>query len=192
MEPLDLTTRPPRGPRETMLGLTFMPRTIDKIRAELPGGNLGEFVNEPFGISMYMCKRIGVPMDELRAAVSAAKDEAELEAWLRARLDPALVEEANRKLESLGVERLSPEDQAMVRERHPVMAQRPELVRFYDISGAGDEESLFAVRYDQQRFQPSQIAIGPPVLSQLHAGAGQVLLVFLQLGFESFEQGEGI
>jgi hypothetical protein len=145
MEPLDLTTRPPRGPRETMLGLSFMPRTIDKIRAELPGGNLGEFLNESFGISMYMCKRIGVPMEELRAAVRDAKDEAAVEAWLRERIDPAIVDETNRKLEALTVERLSPEDQAMVRDRHPVMAQRPELVRFYDIFEADDAATFSAV-----------------------------------------------
>jgi hypothetical protein len=41
--PLDLRTRPPRGPRETILGFYFLPRTIDKLRAELPGGNLGAF-----------------------------------------------------------------------------------------------------------------------------------------------------
>ena len=125
MEPLDLTKTPPRGPRETMLGLTFMPRTIDKLRAEQPGGNLGPYLNEPRGISAFMCRRIGVDMDELRAAVAAAKDEAG-------------VEEANRKLESLTMERLSPEDQALVRHHHPILHARPELVRFYDIFEADE------------------------------------------------------
>jgi uncharacterized protein DUF5069 len=138
MEPLDLSTRPPRGPRETMLGLTFMPRTVDKIRAELPGGNIGPYLNEPRGISAFMCRRIGVDMEELRAAVAAAQDEAGVEAWLRDRIDPAGVEETNRKLESLTIERLSPEDQAMVRNYHPVLHSRPELVRFYDIFEADE------------------------------------------------------
>ena len=138
MEPLDLSTRPPRGPRETVLGLTFMPRTIDKLRAEQPGGNLGPYLNEPRGISAFMCRRIGVDMEDLRAAVAGAKDEAEVEAWLRERLDLAGVEETNRKLESLTLERLSPEDQEMVRDRHPVLTARPELVRFYDIFEADD------------------------------------------------------
>jgi Domain of unknown function (DUF5069) len=138
MEPLDLTTSPPRGPRETMLGLSFMPRTIDKIRAEMPGGNIGPYLNESRGISAFMCRRIGVDMEALRAAVIAAKDDGEVEAWLRERLDPAGVEETNRKLESLTLERLSPEDQEMVRHHHPVLAARPELVRFYDIFEADD------------------------------------------------------
>jgi hypothetical protein len=138
MEPLDLTTRPPRGSRETMLGLSFMPRTIDKVRAEMPGGNIGQYLNESRGISAFMCRRIGIDMEELRAAVAAAKDETEVEAWLRERLDPAGVEETNRKLESLTIERLSPEDQAMVRNYHPILTSRPELVRFYDIFEADE------------------------------------------------------
>jgi hypothetical protein len=85
MEPLDLTTSPPRGPREAMLGLTFMPRTIDKIRAEMPGGTIGPYLNESRGISAFMCRRIGVDMEALRAAVIAAKDDGEVETWLRER-----------------------------------------------------------------------------------------------------------
>jgi hypothetical protein len=138
MEPLDLTTRPPRGPRETMLGLTFMPRTVDKLRAEMPGGNIGPYLNEPRGISAFLCRRIGVEMDDLRATVAAAKDESEVEAWLRERIDPAGVDETNRKLESLTIERLSPEDQEMVHHHHPMLRSRPELVRFYDIFEADD------------------------------------------------------
>ena len=141
MEPLDLSSSAPRAPRETMLGLTFMPRTIDKIRAELPGGNLGPYLNEPRGISAFMCRRIGIEMDDLRAAVAAAKDEAAVEVWLRERIDPAGVEETNAKLESLTIERLSPEDQEMVRHYHPILRSRPELVRFYDIFEADEAEA---------------------------------------------------
>lgn len=36
MTPLDLRKAPPRGPRERLLGFYFLPRTIDKLRAELP------------------------------------------------------------------------------------------------------------------------------------------------------------
>ena len=77
-------------------------------------------------------------MEELRAAVIAVKDEDELEVWLKARLDPAAVEEANRKLETLTIERLSPENLALVKRNHPIMEVRPELVRFFDIFEADD------------------------------------------------------
>jgi hypothetical protein len=38
MDALDLTKAPPRAPRETLAGVVFLPRTIDKMRATLPGG----------------------------------------------------------------------------------------------------------------------------------------------------------
>jgi hypothetical protein len=138
MQPLDLHFRPPRGPREKLAGLAFMPRTIDKLRAEMPGGALAPYLNDANGVSYYMCKRVGLDMEELRAAVIAVKDEDELEVWLKARLDPAAVEEANRKLETLTIERLSPENLALVKRNHPIMEVRPELVRFFDIFEADD------------------------------------------------------
>jgi hypothetical protein len=138
MQPLDLQFRPPRGAREKLAGLYFMPRTIDKLRAEMPGGNLGAYINPDFGVSNYMCKRVGLDMEELRAVVIAANDEDEVAAWLVARLDPAVVEEANRKLEALNIERLSPENLAIVQKYHPIMASRPDLLTYFDIFEADD------------------------------------------------------
>ncbi len=141
MQPLDLHFRPPRGPREKLAGLYFMPRTIDKLRAEMPGGNIGAYLNPDFGVSNYMCKRIGIGMEELRLVVVAANDEDEVAAWLDERLDPAVVEEANRKLEALTIERLSPENLAMIKEYHPIMERRPDLVTYFDIFEADDAET---------------------------------------------------
>jgi hypothetical protein len=138
MVPLDLRFRAPRGPRATLLGLTFLPRTIDKIRAEMPDGSLGPYLNDARGVSAFMCRKVGIDMEELRAIVYAAKDEDEVVAWLSARIDPAVVEEANRKLEALTIERLSAEDQSLVRGVHPVCAERPDLICFYDIFEADD------------------------------------------------------
>ena len=141
MQPLDLHFRPPRAAREKLAGLYFMPRTIDKIRAEMPGGNIGPYLNAEIGVSNYMCKRVGLDMEELRAVVVAAGDEDEVAAWLSARLDPAVVEEANRKLEALNIGRLSPENLAMIKENHPVMERRPDLIAYFDIFDADDAET---------------------------------------------------
>ena len=45
MDALDLTKQPPRGPRELLptLDLLMIARTVDKLRATLPGGNLGSY-----------------------------------------------------------------------------------------------------------------------------------------------------
>ncbi len=42
------------------------------------------------------------------------------------------------------------------------------------------------------RFQPAQIAVGPPVLGQFDAGAFKLVGEALQLGFQPFQQGEGV
>ena len=140
MQPLDLRMRPPRAPRETLAGLAFMPRTIDKLRAEMPGGHMGPYLNRPDGMSAYMCKRMGIDMEELRAAVIAAESDDEIAIWLRDRIDPARCEETNAKMAALSIDRLDPEFQQRVRERHPVMARRPELKKFFEIFEADDEE----------------------------------------------------
>lgn len=138
MTPLDLRTHPPRGPRETLLGFYFLPRTIDKLRAEIPGGDPGPFVNHDDGFSAYVVRRLGLDMHELRRAVGEAPDENALIEWLRARIDSLDAPALNAKLETFVVERMKPEDQRLVRSRHPVMANRPELSKILDILEADD------------------------------------------------------
>jgi len=139
LTPLDLRTHRPRPVRETILGFYLLPRTIDKVRAELPGGNLGPYLNHETGFSAYVVRRIGLDMNEFRAAVAAAPQEDGVIEWLAARIDPKLAPALNAKLESFVVERMPAQDQALLRERHPVMAERPELSVILDILDADDE-----------------------------------------------------
>jgi hypothetical protein len=139
MEPLDLTTHRPRGPRETALGFYFLPRTIDKLRAELPGGNIGAYLNHDAGFSAWAVRRLGLDMDEFRNAVRDARDESDVVAWLAERIDASSASAFNAKFETFVVDRFKPEDQVLVRERHPVMAQRPELNKILDVLEADDE-----------------------------------------------------
>jgi hypothetical protein len=139
MTPLDLRTHRPRPVRETLFGFYLLPRTIDKLRAELPGGNLGAYINHATGFSAYVVRRLGLDMNEFREAVAAASDETAVSAWLAARIDLDAAPAINAKLETFVVERMSAADQAEVRERHPVMAQRPELSSVLDVLDADDE-----------------------------------------------------
>src|SRR5450631_1705427 len=100
MPPLDLSAHAPRVARETLLGFYLLPRTIDKLRAELPGGNMGEYLNHDTGFSAFVVRRLGLNMDEFRAAVAGAENETEVVAWLAARIDPANAPATNAKLES--------------------------------------------------------------------------------------------
>jgi hypothetical protein len=139
LTPLDLRTHRPRPVRETILGFYLLPRTIDKLRAELPGGNLGPFMNHDTGFSAYVVRRLGLRMDDFRDAVAAAASEDDVIDWLAARIDTTLAPAVNAKLESFVVERMSAADQALVRERHPVMALRPELSAILDVLDADDD-----------------------------------------------------
>jgi hypothetical protein len=139
LTPLDLRAQRPRPVRETLLGFYLLPRTIDKLRAELPGGNLGLYLNHDTGFSAYVVRRLGLDMSDFRAAVAAAPDEAGVTAWLATRIDASMAPALNAKLESFVVERMSAEDQALVRERHPVMAGRPDLSNVLDVLDADDD-----------------------------------------------------
>ena len=121
-----------------MLGFMFLPRTIDKLRAELPGGDIGPYVNHDTGFSAYVVRRLGLRMDDLRRAVAEAPDEGALVDWLRDRVDLSTAPALNAKFETFVVERMTPEDQAMIRRRHPVMASRPELSKILDVLEADD------------------------------------------------------
>jgi len=138
MTPLDLRTQRPRGTRETLLGFYLLPRTIDKLRAELPGGNIGNYLNHDVGFSAFVVKRLGLDMDAFRDAVAHAHDESAVGEWLSSRIDAAAAPALNAKLETFVVERMSPGDQALIRERHPVMASRPDLSKILDILDADD------------------------------------------------------
>lgn len=138
MTPLDLRTRPPRSVRETMLGFFFLPRTVDKLRAELPGGHMGPFLNHDAGFSAYVVRRLGLDMNEFRDAVAKAPDEDAVVDWLRERIDPSAAPALNAKLETFVVERMTAEDQVLVRSRHPVMERDPKLSKILDILDADD------------------------------------------------------
>jgi hypothetical protein len=125
-----------------MLGFYVLPRTIDKLRAELPGGDPGAYINEERGFSAYVVRRIGLDMNELRQAVAEAPDEAALVEWLAARVDASAAPAINAKLETFVVERMSADDQLLVRSRHPVMATRPDLSKVLDILDADDREAF--------------------------------------------------
>jgi hypothetical protein len=142
MTPLDLRTHAPRGPRESLLGFYMLARTIDKLRAELPGGDLGLYLNHDTGFSAYVVRRLNLDMNEFRQAVASATDESSVAEWLSARIDPTAASALNAKLETFVVDRLKPEDQALVRERHPVMAQRTELTKILDILEAEDARAF--------------------------------------------------
>jgi Domain of unknown function (DUF5069) len=139
VEPLDLTKRPPRSARATLDGLVMLPRTIDKMRALLPGGNIGEYHID--GFSGRMMKLIGIEPDALAAEVARAATEDEVAAWVRAHATAGSYDEANRVLLNRSFEDIEPgrrSEFAAKYPRHAEVASR----KICDIIDA-DDAALF-------------------------------------------------
>ena len=88
MAPLDLTAHPPRSPYQKTEGLFMLPRTIDKLRAQLPGGKIGKYTVRGSssllpGLSLVLLGGIGVTEDRLFEVVREASSEDQIQPWLR-------------------------------------------------------------------------------------------------------------
>jgi hypothetical protein len=133
MESLDLSKAPPRSPYERLGGLLMLARTIDKLRATLPGGNLGAY--RVRGFSGQLLDKLGVHEDDLRAVVSLASDEDEVVAWVRKHSDVSAYERINAEFEAERVGQRGPD----YFERYPVAKTLPPettLLRVLEIDDA--------------------------------------------------------
>jgi hypothetical protein len=81
MTPLDLTLGPPRRPRDELCGIIFLPRSIDKVRATLPGGNLGQYLIP--GFTQMMLDTLGISLESFTAAVAKAQSDEDVAAFVR-------------------------------------------------------------------------------------------------------------
>ncbi len=138
MDSLDLTQQPPRSPRELLPGLSLLmaARTIDKLRATLPGGNIGEY--QITGFSSSLLNALEIPETALRAAIARAESDEEIATWIREHSKPERYAEINAKLEGRTVgERLNdPEFVA----RYPVARRLPPQSSRLDLLIADDAE----------------------------------------------------
>ncbi len=139
MEALDLSVAPPRSPHEELDGLVFLPRTIDKLRALLPGGNPGVyFINgKILGMSGYLLERLGIAQAELLEAVAAASNDEDIAAWLRSRTDVTRYGEIGATIRKIKPKHTA--DPAYFAELYSeTIALHPELERIIDIVAADD------------------------------------------------------
>jgi hypothetical protein len=138
MDALDLTQRPPRSPREPLadLDLLMAARTVDKLRASLPGGNLGAY--QITGFSSRLLEELRVSEALLRDAIASASSDAEVAAWIRTHSDPARYAEIDAGFERLTIaERLS--DPTFVA-RYPILERLPPEMSRLDLLDADDRE----------------------------------------------------
>lgn len=144
MVALDLRIQPPREPRAQLDGLLFMPRTIDKIRATLPGGDLGPY-HVAQGMSALLLRAIAVPLADIRRAVAEAAHDAGVAAWLRANADTAQYAYVNELLAACRHENLPPEERKTFDAAYPeyLLGRYPVVL---DLLEADDREIYPALR----------------------------------------------
>ena len=79
---MDLTNDYPRSPRETLLGLPMLPRTIDKARAAL-ASTLGEYVfGEKSSFDMALLAFLKLTPEQFLEGVRESPDDAAMAHWL--------------------------------------------------------------------------------------------------------------
>ena len=144
VEPLDLRIQPPRSCYEQLDGLMLMPRTIDKLLAQLPGGHAGcYFIDGKInGISGYLLERLEIDKVELMSVIAAAQDENEVARWLRSRTNKEQYPEINKTLRRIRPAHSA--DIAYFKELYAeTLRECPQLEYVFDIIDA-DDRRMFA------------------------------------------------
>lgn len=140
MKPLDLTKQPPRSPREKLAGIYFLPRTIDKMRALLPGGNIGSYKID--GMSTRLLSTIGISVKDLQTEVARATSEDEVAAWVLEHSDTNKHDEANQITAQRSINDVAPENLERIKQMYPDYEKIASGL-FFDIIDA-DDAAMFA------------------------------------------------
>lgn len=143
MEALDLRTHPPRGPRERLAGLVFLPRAIDKLRATLPGGDCGGYF--PYrGLSELFAHLTGIDLQELREVIAQAACESDVETWVAQRIDEQIAGKSNHVLSGFTNQKI-PESYRPLFESAASAALRERYPNLFDLLEADDALSFQGV-----------------------------------------------
>jgi hypothetical protein len=117
----------------------FLPRSIDKARAALPGGNSGPYVIA--GLTQTMLDRLGVPLDAFMQSVSAAVDDADVARCVRGYANAEQYEDWNAWLR---VREPRGGNRAEALTVFPWLADRPDLTRVLDVLEEDDKRQFAA------------------------------------------------
>jgi len=129
MTPLDLTLQSPRSAGERLDGYCFLPRTIDKARAKLPGGVLGAYHIEGASADLLAALRVGV--EEFCSAVAQAASDDDVVTWLKVHGDCTNADRFNAEKLAARIADVQPHQAASFRSEHPALSPH-ETDRFVD------------------------------------------------------------
>ena len=130
---MDLTRDMPRSPYASLGGIVFLPRAIDKARAEA-AGTLGEYVSRR-GFSTELLDFLGLDADGFHDAVRANDTDAEVLTWVEANMTERSPDEiASWNAMMMTLTPATPEREAWYREFLEDIGQghRTDLTRQFD------------------------------------------------------------
>lgn len=117
----------------------MLARTVDKLRASLPGGNLGVYYIRGFSATLLL--ELGIDEATLRDAVARAQSDDEVVGWVRGHSDPSRYDEINALLRSRRIaDRI--DDPEFVA-RYPITATLPREMPLLDMLDR-DDRAMFA------------------------------------------------
>jgi len=102
VKPLNLRGAPPRSPRERLADLMMLPRTIDKARASLVGGDPGPYFITP-GLSAWLLRKLRFSEDEFIELVRSSEFEEQIAEIVQARASKGRIEHLNGFMETFKV-----------------------------------------------------------------------------------------
>jgi hypothetical protein len=121
-------------------GLYMLARTIDKMRAQLPGGDPGAY-RIP-GFSERLLNLLGIAEDDLQAVVAHATSDDEVAVWVRSHSDPSTYREINDTLSKRRIgDRTEAEMEAFVK-RYPIAARLPRETLLFDLLDQDDRQAF--------------------------------------------------
>jgi hypothetical protein len=115
-----------------------VPRTIDKLRAKLPGGKIGGYTIRGMstalpGLSLVLLDGIGVSEGRLLEVVAGASVEDEVAQWLRQNANLSQTESLNSKLQGRRIEDVGKKEAAVHFSNNESSIRKSHVMR----SGAG-------------------------------------------------------
>lgn len=140
MTALDLSLAPPRPPRARLAGILFLPRSIDKVRATLPGGNLGVYAIA--GFTQTMLDSLEISLEDFTEAVRTAQTDDDIAAFVTARAKPGGAGVWERYVSSRQPRGGNVEEAIAA---YPFLAGRPEIGLSLDVLEE-DDRAIFSQR----------------------------------------------
>src|SRR5271165_4783239 len=137
MEPLDLTIGPPRPPRAELAGVIFLPRSIDKARAALPGGNLGPYQMQ--GFTQMMLDALGISLESFTHAVAQAASDEDVANFVRRN---TMAQERTKWNTFIGAREPRGGNRVEALRDYPWLPSRPDLILVLDVLEEDDKQTF--------------------------------------------------